>query len=211
MALTNTDLSAALVRPALLLFADFVDLPLRYAFAPMPLLVPGGLTDADADCAGFTFDSLDDGVLQIGTVSHGEGGTDTLAVSFSVAPGQEDILAAMDTPALYAGRLFRLWLVLHDGAGTVTAISPSLGYTGFMSVPRQRVDPEAGEWQFTMEVENWLTLFGGAPSRTYLTQKIYDAGDESANASVGNAASVPALTGGGGAMPFDYSQWAQQR
>lgn len=34
-----------------------------------------------------------------------------------------------------AGRLFRVWNVLHDGAGNVTAVSPSLGFTGYMSHP----------------------------------------------------------------------------
>lgn len=209
MALSNATLSARSVRPALLVFADFVDEPLRYALAPFDLVVPGGLADADADCAGFTFTALGDGVLDISPVSHGEDGTGALSVGFACHPGQTDLLAAMDDPALYAGRLFRLWLVLHDGAGTVTEISPSLGYTGFMAAPRQSVDPEAGEWRFTMEVENWLTLLGGAPSRTYLTQKVYDSADESGNASIGNAASVPGLLGAG--AQIDPNQWAQWR
>jgi hypothetical protein len=210
MALANVDLSAAVVRPAILLFADFVDEPLRYALAPFPLTVPGGLTDADADCAGFTFTSLGDDVLDISPVDHGEGGTDAVTVSFACTPGQPELQAAIDDISLYQGRLFRLWLVLHDGAGTVTAISPSLGYTGYMVAPRQTVDPEAGAWRFSMQVENWLALFGGAPSRTYLTQKVYDAADESANASAGNANSAPGIIGGG-ALADAVGRWAQQR
>jgi hypothetical protein len=195
MALLDASLSANLVKPAILLFADFADMPLRYAFAPMSLTVPSGLADADVDCEGYTFEALDDGVLQISSVSHDESGGDTLSVGFACHPGQADILAAMDDPGIYSGRLFRLWLVLHDGAGLVTAISPSLGYTGFMSVPTQRVDPEAGEWMFTMEVESWMTLFGNAPSRTYLTQSAYDSGDLSANVSVGSGDAAPGFNG----------------
>jgi hypothetical protein len=63
----------------------------------------------------------------------------------------------------------------------------------------------------TMEVENWLAIFGGAPSRTYLTQKLYDANDLSANVSLGNAAAVPGLVNFGSGGAFDLSWMVNQR
>jgi hypothetical protein len=209
MALLDATLTAPVVYPAMLLFADFEDLPLRYAFAPFNLDVPIGLTDADADCAGFTFEAVDSQVLSVGSVAHEDGGTQTLTISLRATPSDTDLLAAIESPALYVGRIVRIWLVLHDGAGTVTQISPSLGYTGYMGVPTQTVDPANGVMEVTLEVDNWLAILGGAPSRTYLTQSVYDAGDTSANVSIGNGNSAPGL--GVSREPFDYSQVYQQR
>lgn len=210
MPLADASLTAQVVTPAILLFLDFADLPLRVALSPNNLTVPGGLTDADPDCAGFTFEATDSRVLEIGSVSHEETGTDTLTITLRASPTDTELLAAIETPSLYVGRLVRMWLVLHDGAGTVTAISPSLGYTGYMSVPQQQVDPDSGTMAVTMQVENWLAILGGAPSRTYLTQKVYDASDLSANVSLGNAAAVPGLINIGGGT-IDISRWVQQR
>lgn len=213
MALSDGSLSAAVVQPAILVFADFADLPLRTALAAFDLLVPPGLTDADADCAGFTFEAVDSQVLEIGSVSHGEGGTDTLTLTLRAGPDDTELLAAIETPSLYVGRVVRIWLVLHDGAGTVVQISASTGYTGFMAVPTQTVDPENGVMTVTMEVENWLAILGGAPSRTYLNQKIYDATDLSADVSIGGAAAVPGLfnVGGGSFSAEAIKQMVSQR
>lgn len=211
MALSDATLSAATVYPSFLLFADFADLPLRYASAPFPLTVPSGLTDADADCAGFTFDTLDSEVIEVGAIEHSEAGTQTLPITLRAAPGDTELLAAIETPSLYVGRVVRVWLVLHDGAGQVVQISPSLGFTGYMSVPSQTVDPDSGTMTVRMEAENWLAILGGAPSRTYQNQKIYDSGDNSANVSIGAAQAVPGLINFGGVSADVINRMVQQR
>lgn len=211
MPLLDTSLSASTINAAFLLFVDFADLPLRYASSPYPLTVPGGLVDADADCAGFTFETLDSEVIDVGAVEHGENGTQTLTLTLRARADDTELLAAIENPSLYVGRRVRRWFVLHDGAGTVVQISASLGYLGFMSVPTQNVDPESGTLTVTMECENWQAILGGAPSRTYQNQRIYDSGDNSANVSVGGAEAVPGLLNLSGINAEVISRLVQQR
>jgi len=211
MALTDAALSAPAVYPSTLIFADFADLPLRYAFAPFSLLVPTGLADADVNCEGFTFTAIDSQVLSISSIAHEDGGTQTLIITLRATPDDVELLAAIENPALYVGRMVRIWMVVHDGAGAVAQISPSQGYKGFMGVPTQTVDPSTGTMQVVMEVENWQAILGRAPSRTYLTQKLYDALDESANVSIGGGRAFPSGIGGGAGSGMDYMQYVSGR
>jgi hypothetical protein len=192
VALSDASLSASNVVAAILLFADFVDLPLRVAYAPMPITVPGsGIADADADCAGFTFDNMTADVLRLGAIAHDDGGSDTLTVTLAADPGNPDLLNAIEDPAIYAGRQFRVWIALHNGAGAVTELRPL--YRGYMIQPSQAFD--GGEFTITMQVENWRAVFGAAPGRSYLAQATYDADDLSPNVSLGQGNAVPAITG----------------
>ena len=137
MAIADATISANSVNAALLFFADFVDLPVRGAFAPGPLTVPGGLTDADADCEGFTFDPMNSDVLQVSAVSHEDGGSDTLAFTLFADADTPDLLTAIENPALYVGRRVRVWAVIWSG-GTVTELRPL--YRGYMTQPGQQAD-----------------------------------------------------------------------
>lgn len=191
MPIADASLSASNVVAAMLIFADFVDLPLRVAYAPMPLTVPGGLTDADSDCAGFTFDNMTGDVLTIGTIAHEDGGTDTLTATLVADPANPDLLNAIEDPAIYAGRQFRIWVVLHNNAGTVTELRPL--YRGYMMQPSQEFG--GGQFTITMQIENYRAIIAGAPGRSYLAQTAYDAGDLSANVSLGQGNSAPAIVG----------------
>ena len=189
MALLDASLSAQTVAGAILIFADFVDLPLRVAYAPMPLTVPGSITDGDSDCQGFTFTNMTADVLSIGVVSHDDGGSDTLTVTLTADPENPDLLDAIEDPAIYAGRQFRVWLALHDNAGAVVQLRPL--YRGYMTQPSQQF--EGGEFTISMQVENYRAILGAAPSRSYLAS--YDAGDLSANVTLGQGETAPAITG----------------
>jgi hypothetical protein len=105
---------------AILFFADFADLPLRGAYAPCPIHVPTGLTDSDSDCAGFTFDVIDSKVLQVGAVSHDDGGNDTLGFSLQADPADTALMTAIENPALYAGRRVRAWLAIYNPASVTS-------------------------------------------------------------------------------------------
>lgn len=199
MALSDAALSASTLAPARLFFADFADLPLRYAYAPFPLKVAPGTPGADPDCAGFTFETMDAGVIAMSEIEHGADGTQGVTVTLNASMDQPELRAALEDPALYAGRLFRVWNVLHDGAGNVTAVSPSLGFTGYMSHPVETVDPAAGTMAVSMEMLNWQAIFGAPPCRTYLLQ--IDPADLSGKVSIGNAAAAPGLSGGGRGEP----------
>jgi hypothetical protein len=192
MAISNASLSARHVVAGVLLFADFVDLPLRVAYAPMPLTVPGSITDGDADCQGFTFDNLAGDILRIGTVAHDEGGTDTLTATLLADPANPDLLNAIEDPSIYAGRQFRIWAVLHNNAGAVTELRPL--YRGYMMQPSQQYG--GGEFTITMLIENWRAIIGTAPGRSYLNQASYDAGDLSANVSLGQGNAANGIVGG---------------
>lgn len=196
--LTDADLSAPVVSPARIFFADFADLPLRYAYAAMPLKVAPGTPGADPDCEGFTFETMDASIIDIGVIEHSDAGTQSVSVTLNASLDEPELRAALEDPALYSGRLFRVWHVLHDGAGNVTAISPSLGFTGFMTFPTETVDPTAGIMSVSMEISNWEAIFGMAPCRTYLQTP--DPGDLSGRVSIGNSG-VPGRQGGGRAEP----------
>ena len=190
MALSDASLSADNVVAALLIFADFTDFALRVAYAPMPLTVPGSITDGDADCQGFTFDNMTADVLRLGTISHEDGGTDTLTATMTADPSDPALLNAIEDQTKYVGRQFRVWAVLHDNAGAVVQLRPL--YRGYMMQPSQQFG--GGEFTITMIIENYRAIIGAAPSRSYLAQANYDAGDASANVSLGQT-SAPAVIG----------------
>lgn len=198
MAIIDATISDNTVNAALLFFADFVDLPIRGAFAPGPLTVPGALTDGDADCWGFTFDPLNSDVLQVSAVSHEDGGTDTLAFTLFADAATPDLLTAIENPALYVGRKVRVWAAIWSG-GTVTELRPL--YRGYMTQPGQQAD--GGGFTITMEAENYLALLSAAQGRTYVQSTLYDASDTAGAVIKGQAGQVPGLPGGGGNFP----QW----
>jgi hypothetical protein len=205
MALSDASLSANTVTAALLIFADFADAPLRVAYAPMPISVPGSITDGDGDCQGFTFANMTADVLSLGTISHDDGGTDTLTATLLADPANPALLNAIEDPAKYAGRQFRVWAVLHNGAGTVTQLRPL--YRGYMMQPSQQF--EAGQFTITMQIENYRALIASAPGRSYLAAATYDAGDASANVSLGQGDAAPGIVGGG--MTFGRNEYAREQ
>ena len=203
MPLLDASLSANTVAAGVLIFADFADLPLRVAYAPMPLTVPGSITDGDADCLGFTFANMTADVLSLGVIAHDEGGSDTLTATLTADPANPALLNAIENPAIYAGRQFRVWAVLHDGAGAVVEMRPL--YRGYMTQPSQEF--EAGQFTITMQIENYRALINAAPSRSYLAQANYDAGDQSANVSIGQGGAAPGVVG---ANFFEQGQYVRE-
>jgi hypothetical protein len=199
MALLDATISEPFVNAAILVFADFADLPIRGAYAPFPLTVPTGLADADADCEGFTFETLDSQVLSLGPVEHSDGGTDTLGFTLFADAATPELLTAIENPADYVGRRVRVWLVLHDGAGEVTELRPV--YRGYMTQPTQEAD--GSQFIITMEAENYLSLLSAAQNRTYIPTQLYDAGDTAGAVSKGQINYVPGVPGGGGDARYD--------
>lgn len=209
MAISNATLSGYGFPAAILFFADFADLPLRGAFAPCPIHVPTGLTDSDSDCANFTFDVLDSKVLQVGAVSHDDGGMDTLGFSLQADPANAALMSAIETPALYVGRRVRVWLAIYDietvtsGGATVTELRPL--YRGYMTQPAQEADAQS--YIITMQAENYLSLLSAAQGRTYMNSTLYDAGDISgAVIKSGTAAPGIVIVGGGGFVDYELRE-----
>lgn len=206
MAILDASISAPAVSAALLFFADFADLPIRGAFAPGPLTVPVGLADADVDCEGLTFEPMNSDVLEVGTVSHGDGGTDTLSFTLHADAADPDLLTAIENPALYVGRRVRVWACLWSG-GTVTELKPL--YRGYMTQPGQQADGQS--FTITMEAENFLSLLSAAQNRTYMQSQLYDAGDNAGAVIKGQSGTIAGAPGGGTAnMEFGLNQWVQR-
>lgn len=205
MAISDGSLSASSVQIGLLIFADFADLPIRAAYAPCPLTVPGGLTDGDADCWGFTFDTINADVLRITPVEHGQGGTGTLSIELHTDAAMPALLNAIENPALYLGRRLRLWQVVFSLNGQVVEIQPLARL--YMTVPRHRAS--SSEYLVVMEAENFTALIANAPARTYLNSTLWDAGDLSGIASQGVNTAPAVVPSGGGGRPFGITEFVR--
>lgn len=205
---TDAQLSGPVVRIGIAAYLDVAGDPLRYALAPAPVITPPTslLDDPDPDFDGRTFTTLDPRFVSVTPVTHGPGGAE--AVSFTVAGTlalDSGLMTAFSDPSKFRGRTAKLWLVLFGADLLPVAARPY--YSGVMAVPQFRM---AGDEQtITVVAESHLAIIGsGSPSRTLLSQKLYDSGDESAAATLGTAGSTDALGiydyggYGGGAVAF---------
>ncbi len=183
MPLSDEVLSQPVVRFAVLVFADFADLPIRAVLgAPQPIVVPSGFAGADGDAAGFTFECLNEHLLAISALEQGEGGSGAVTITLQADPGNPELLAAINDPDLYDGRPVKFWECTYDAAGTVTGIQ--LLDTLFMTTPRQRGDAQT--FVIDMDCESYSALVAAtAFGETYLTQALFDAGDLSAQVTMG--------------------------
>jgi hypothetical protein len=194
-AVTDAALTPTVLSVALLLYCDFSGDPLRCALAPMPIATAAGFS-GDPDLDGHAWSIASPEALSVGEVTHQSGGSDTLTLTLSASPLDTTVMNVVDNPALYAGRLARIWLVLIDSYGN--AVAQQHFYTGYMSVPSVTVGAQS--MQATLDVENFTALVSAAPGRTYLIQSQFDAGDLSASAahSAGNATGATGYGGYGG-------------
>lgn len=205
MALDEADLSEPVLRFYYIAYADIDGEPLRVTTLPATASLP---STGDSDLDGFTFLSLDHGLVDVGDASHGRGGADTLAVTLRGLPTvDQDLLDVLADPANWRGRVFRLWQGLIASDGTVG--QPSAYYTGYMNRLTDVFTPgEAGQpatRTLGLEVENYLTLLTTARGRTYQDQGEHDADDLSplrmrsaANGTTGSGFGLSAGGGGGG-------------
>ena len=188
--------SAALDKTALakawFVFIDFVDDPLRVTTLDKNTKLMG---TGDADLDGFTFAAFDGSLLDIGDISYGDGGSNTLTLERSGLPAIDaELLAQIADRSRWFGRTVRVWGMVHDETGTTPmgAIVPY--YTGYAS--RAPVIPGKDSQTVRLEVENYRAAFSQASNRSYLNQKDYDPDDESAQATLA-AANMGRGVGGG--------------
>ena len=208
---TDTMLTTAGTRLALCAFLDIAGDPVRAAFSPVAIATPGisVLPAADPDFDGQTFTTLDPRFVRVSTVEHGPGGAE--AVAFTVSGSLEmdsDLMTALSDPSRFRGRTAKIWIV-HLDANWQPDAARNI-YTGVMAVPAFAMG--ADEQTITIVAENYLTLIGsGAPSRTLLSQKDYDAGDDSAAATLATASSGnalgPSFEGGMGGLINWFENW----
>jgi hypothetical protein len=200
---TDLQLSASVVSVAIVAFLDIDGEALRYALSPCSLVMPAStiLPAANAAFDGQTFTALDPRFISMSPIQHAEGGAQR--VDFTVAGTLEfdsDLLTALSDPSRFRGRTASVWVVLLDAA--YQPIAAKQKYLGYMAVPSFGLSPD--QQSITITTENYLALVGGgAPSRTLLSQKLYDAADNSANVTAGKSDGSslgPAFSAGGQAI-----------
>jgi hypothetical protein len=191
-------LEGSVIAPAFFIFLDIEDDPIRITTFGANVTVTG---NADAELNG-TYIAVDHRVLDISSVSHSDGGSDTVTVDLSgLVTIDSQLLSDIGDQSKWRGRPIRLWFRLHDEANAPQgAFVPY--YTGFASAVE--IHPSPKSQVIRLKVENYLAAFNQASNRSYLNQKDYDPSDTSASASIAAA---------NGAKPVHYAEvpWMGQQ
>lgn len=194
---TQTALEATILNWRVLIYADFVGDVLRATSG----LYDKTVSSSDTELNG-TYESYSHNIIDVGPVKHNETGSDTVTISMGgLVVNNEAFLNLIGDKSKWQGRAARLWFYCVDENETqVGQIIPY--YTGYMN--DITISGDANEQTVALTIENYLVSLAGAPAKTYLQQKIFDSGDESAAASISAAnglvgAGVSGIvTGGGG-------------
>lgn len=179
-ATTQAALEASVLYWRVLIYADFVGDVLRGTSG----LYDKTVSSSDTELNG-TYESFSNNIIQVGAVKHNENGSDTLSISMSgLVVNNAAFLAIIGDKSKWQGRAARLWFYCADAnENQVGSIIPY--YTGYMN--DITISGDAESQIVTLTIENYLVSLAGAPNKTYLQQKIYDSGDESAAAAIAAA------------------------
>lgn len=192
-ATTQAALEGTVLYWRILVYADFVGDVLRGTSGLYDKVVSGsGDTELDG-----TYESFSNNIINIGEVKHNENGSDTVAISMGgLVVNNLAFLNMIGNKANWQGRIARLWFYCVDeNENQIGSIIPY--YTGYMN--EIAISGNPSEQTVTLEIENYIVSLVGAPSKTYMQQSIFDAGDDSA------AAAVAAANGMDGAGINAYS------
>ena len=200
-ATTQGALEATVLYWRMLLWADFDGDPLRATSGLYDRTISGS---GDTELDGF-YDSYDHNLISVGPVKHNETGSDTVTVTMSGLLLNADLLNMIGDRTKWQGRSARLWFYCADeNEAQVGSIIPY--YTGYMN--DVVISGSPSEQRITLTIENYLATLSGAPSQTYMMQNLFDAGDLSANATLGAANGL-----GAGNMLYTgiMSGWSEAR
>lgn len=202
-ATTQGALEATVLYWRMLLWADFDGDPLRATSGLYDRTISGS---GDAELDGF-YDSYDHNLISVGPVKHNETGSDTVTVTMSGLLLNADLLNMIGGRTNWQGRSARLWFYCADENETqVGSIIPY--YTGYMNDVVIAGSPS--EQRITLTIENYLATLSGAPSQTYMMQNLFDAGDLSANATLGAANGLGSGSGVSSAVGGGASIWTDR-
>jgi hypothetical protein len=192
-------LEAEVIKPVWFAWLDIEGDPVRANTSGRDI-TPSGTGDADLD--GLSFLGITARLVSISPVRIREGGSETVTAQLSGIQGLDaDDLALLADPAAWRGRDARLWRIIRD-ASNVQQGGFHPYYTGKMVALTHRGNAE--EQTIRVTIESYLAVFSSPSNRSYLDQSRYDAGDESARASIaianGNYTGAPtgSSRGGGG-------------
>lgn len=196
---TQAALEAPLLYWRALIYADFVGDTLRATTGIYNKTVSGS---GDAELDGI-YDAYNHNIIEVSPVAHNETGSDTVSVTMSGLISNADLLNLIGDRTKWQGRSARLWFYCVDQNETqVGSIIPY--YTGYMN--DITISGTAESQRISLTIENYIVSLSGAPNRTYMMQKLYDSGDQSAAATLsaanGIANAVQASVGGAGGGRF---------
>lgn len=213
-ATTQAALEASVVNWRALIYADIDGDPLRATTGLYDRTISGsGDTELDG-----TYESYSHQVIDVGPVRHNETGSDTVSVTLngilvnldpilerdgdpiydryaeSVLVRTSDLLNTIGDKTRWQGRSARLWFYCVDADETqIGSIVPY--YTGYMNDIVIAGSPD--QQRIVLTIENYLASLSGAQNKTYMMQNLYDAGDLSANATLGAANGMGSGSGSG--------------
>lgn len=194
-------LGAQVVRPAFICWLDIIGDPVRATTWPADITFAG---TGDADLDGFTFYAIDPTVTSISPVKHQDGGSETVTASLSglILP-DTDLLNIIGDEGNWLGRDARLWTALYNESNVQQGAVWNY-HTGKMTA--LRIVGSAEKQLIEVSIETYLAAIAPPSNRTYLDQKHFDSGDDSAAASIaianGVSGSNPGLPGGSGSIGF---------
>lgn len=179
-ATTQAALEGTVLHWRVLVYADFDGDVLRATSG----LYDKTVSSSDAELNG-TYESFSHNVIEVGAVKHNENGSDTVTISMGgLIVNNQDFLNLIGDKTKWQGRSARLWFYCVDENETqVGSIVPY--YTGYMN--DITISGDSSSQTVGLTIENYLVSLAGAPNKTYLQQKIFDSGDESAAASIAAA------------------------
>lgn len=206
-ATTQAQLEGQILHWRVLCYADFSGDVLRATSGLYDKVVSGS---GDSELDG-TYESYDHNLINIGSVSQQEEGTDTVTISLGgLIVNDLTFLNLIGTKSNWQGRTARLWFYCVDeDEAQVGEIIPY--YTGYMNDITIMGSPQSQTVALT--IENYLVSLAGAQSKTYLIQSAYDSGDTSARVSIaaGNGLVEGVLSGSNADYKTDPSRWLRNR
>lgn len=179
-------LELEVIKPVYYAYLDILGDPIRATTAGYAETLSG---TGDSELDG-SYSAIPSPMVTIGTVTHREGGSETVTCALSgILSIDLDLLTAIGDKANWQGRIARLWMRLRDENGTPQgAIFPY--YTGYMVSIDVRPSPQSQTIE--LSIENYLSVFSEASQSSYISQKDFDSGDLSAQATIGAANGVRA-------------------
>lgn len=199
----STALDQQIVPIRWLILADFDGDPLRWTSAIYDRIF-GASETGDPDLDGFTFEAMDSHgdseplLMDIGSIDHAEGGSDTFTISLGALILKDtDLLNLIGNRANWQGRKIRVWWYVEDTDGSIIGDIPVSCYKGRFSAIDIAGDPS--QQTIIASAESYLSILTGSTGRTWGQQKEYDSGDTSgaattANANGTNQKTVPGIT-----------------
>lgn len=188
-------IDSAAFAPAYFIFCDISGDPLRLTTFGQDVTFSG---TGDSDLDGFTFSADLGQLIDIGDIGDAESGGDSFTIRLSGLLGPDNgLMNDIGNKSLWQGRLCRAWMRVYDESGVTAqgAIVPL--DTTYMSSVRFVSEPTGQVIELTCE--KYLSFYSDASNRTYLSQKDYDSGDNSAAATIAAANGMRRDTGAGSA------------